>query len=115
MRQNISAGFYGDQIGYSRVVRVNNIVAVSGTAPVNADGTTAYSGDAYQQTKQCFLIAQAALEKVDASLEDTIRTRIMLTDINNWKDAAKAHAEIFQNIKPVCTFVEVKDLLITNG
>lgn len=111
MRKNISAGFFGDQIGYSRVVRVGNIIAVSGTAPVNADGTTAYPGDAYAQTMQCFQIAQTALEKVDASIEDTIRTRIMLTDINHWKEAAKAHSEIFKDIKPVCTFVEVKGFI----
>ncbi len=111
MRKNVSAGFYGDQIGYSRVVRVGNIVAVSGTAPVNADGTTAHVGDAYEQTKQCFKIMQTALEKVDARIEDTIRTRIMLTNINDWKEAARAHAEIFKDIKPVCTFVEVKGFI----
>lgn len=111
MRKNVSAGFYGDQIGYSRVVRVGNIVAVSGTAPVNADGTTAFVGDAYEQTKQCFKIMQTALEKVDARIEDAIRTRIMLTNINDWKEAARAHAEIFKDIKPVCTFVEVKGFI----
>lgn len=111
MRKNVSAGFYGDQIGYSRVVRVGNIVAVSGTAPVNTDGTTAYVGDAYEQTKQCFKIMQTALEKVDARIEDAIRTRIMLTNINDWKEAARAHAEIFKDIKPVCTFVEVKGFI----
>ncbi len=111
MRKNVSAGTYGDQIGFSRAVRIGNIVSVAGTAPISKDGLTLHQGDAYKQTKLCFQIAQEALETVDANIGDTIRTRIMLTNINNWKEAAKAHAEIFQTIKPVCTFVEVKGFI----
>ncbi|MBN1274575.1 MAG: RidA family protein [Candidatus Aminicenantes bacterium] len=99
---------YVNTIGFSRAVRIDNIIAVSGTAPLDPDGTTAYPGDAYAQTRSCLEIIKEAIKEAGGSLEDVIRTRIMLKDISIWKEAARAHGEFFSRIKPACTFVEVK-------
>jgi enamine deaminase RidA (YjgF/YER057c/UK114 family) len=108
-RRNISSGSpYEASIGFSRAVRVHNIISISGTAPIQPDGTTAYSEDVYGQTKYCLEIIQRSIEKAGGRLEDVIRTRIMLTDISRWREAAQAHGEFFSRIKPACTFVEVK-------
>lgn len=108
-RKNISAGSpYEKSIGFSRAVRVGNMVFVSGTAPIAPDGSTAHPGDVYEQTKYCLEIIRTAIEKAKGKLEDVIRTRIMLKDISRWREAAKAHGEYFSEIKPACTFVEVK-------
>jgi enamine deaminase RidA (YjgF/YER057c/UK114 family) len=95
-------------IGFSRAVKVGNIIAVAGTAAINPDGSTACPGDVYGQTKCCIGIMKKAIEEAGGRLEDVIRTRILLKDISNWEEAAKAHGEYFSDIKPVCTFVEVK-------
>ena len=108
-RRNISSGSpYEASIGFSRAVRVHNIISISGTAPIQPDGTTACSEDVYGQTKYCLEIIQRSIEKAGGRLEDVIRTRIMLTDISRWQEAAQAHGEFFSRIKPACTFVEVK-------
>lgn len=94
-------------VGFSRAIRVHNTIAVSGTAPLNENGTTAYPGDLYQQTKRCLHIIKEAIEAVDGKIGDVIRTRVFLTDMDRWEEAAKAHGEVFENIQPACTFVEV--------
>ncbi len=107
-RQNILSGSpFEDQIGFSRAVRLDNIISISGTAPIAADGSTVYPSDMYKQTKYCLEIIQQAIESAGGKLSNVIRTRILLTDISKWKDAAKAHGEVFSNIKPATTFVEV--------
>ena len=107
-KTHISTGSpFEKPIGFSRAVRIGNIIAVSGTAPIAADGSTACPGDVYGQTKHCLLIIKQAIEKAGASLQDIIRTRVMLTDITRWQEAAKAHGEFFAEIRPACTFVEV--------
>ncbi len=95
-------------IGFSRAVRVGNIISVAGTAAIAPDGSTACPDDVYGQTKCCFGIMKAAIEEAGGRLEDVIRTRIMLKDVSRWEEAAKAHSEFFSVIKPACTFVEVK-------
>jgi enamine deaminase RidA (YjgF/YER057c/UK114 family) len=95
------------QIGFSRAVRIGNIIAVSGTAPIKKDGSTAFKGDLYNQTKYCIEIIKQAIEQAGGKLENIIRTRIMLKDISIWKEVAKAHGEYFSEIKPACTFVEI--------
>ena len=112
MRKNISSGSpFEPKIGFSRAVRIGPHLAISGTAPIAANGEVAAPGDVYGQTKRCLEIAAAAIASADMSLEDTIRTRIMLTDISRWADAARAHGEVFGAIRPACTFVEVKGLI----
>lgn len=94
-------------IGFSRAVRVGDTIAVSGTAPIASDGNTAYPGDLYRQTRTCIEIVKDAIEKAGGRLEEVIRTRIMLTDISRWQEAARAHGEYFGDIRPASTFLEV--------
>ena len=108
-RKHISSGSpLEESIGFSRAVRIGHIISVSGTAPIGPDGSTAFPGNVYEQTKYCIEIIQKAIENAGGRLEDTVRTRVMLKDISTWAEAAKAHGECFSHIKPACTFVEVK-------
>lgn len=112
MRKLISSGSsFEPQIGFSRAVRVGNVVAVSGTAPIAPDGSVAAPGDLYGQTKRCFEILAEAIAKSGLTLDSVIRTRVMLTDISRWQEAARAHGEVFGKIRPASTFVEVKGLI----
>lgn len=108
VKQLISSGSpFEKPIGFSRAVRIGATIAVSGTAPIAPGGGTAYPGDLYRQTRTCIEIIEAAIEKAGGVLEDVIRTRIMLTDISQWQEAARAHGEFFAEIRPASTFVEV--------
>jgi len=107
-RQLISSGSpYEHHIGLSRAVRVGPIIAVSGTAPLHVDGTTAHLGDVYAQTKRCLEIMLNAIERAGGAREHVIRTRIMLVDIARWNEAAQAHGEVFAAVRPACTFVQI--------
>ena len=86
---------------------MGSTVAVAGTAPIGVDGKTVGIGDVYAQTSRCLDIAESALADVGASLSDVIRTRVMMTDLTHWRDAARAHGSRFADIKPVTTFVQV--------
>ena len=111
-RKNVSSGSkFEKPIGFSRAVRIGEMIAVSGTAPLLADGSTASKGDVYRQTKRCLEIMQKAIEDAGGNLEDVIRTRIMLVDISTWEKAARAHGEVFSEIRPACTFVEISGLI----
>ena len=108
MRENIASGSpLEPEIGFSRAVRVGPFLAVAGTAPIGNDGRTVGPGDVSAQTRRCIDIAERAIKSVDLSLDTVIRTRILLTDISRWRDAARAHGERFASIRPVTTFVEV--------
>ena len=98
-------------IGFSRAVRIGDMIAVAGTAPIAPDGTTAAPGDVYGQTKRCFDVALAAISAAGGLPQDVIRTRIMLTDISRWEESARAHGEVFADIRPACTFVEVSGFI----
>jgi enamine deaminase RidA (YjgF/YER057c/UK114 family) len=91
----------------SRAVRSGPYVCVAGTAPIAEGGGTAAPGDVYAQSVRCLDIAEQALQEADASLADVVRTRVMLTDIRQWREAARAHAQRFSHVRPACTFVEV--------
>lgn len=95
------------EIGFSRAVRIGNIIAVTGTAAIAQDGSVSSPGDVYGQAKRCLEIIKDALEQAGGSLNCVIKTRIMLVDMNTWQQAAKAHGEFFLDIQPACTFVEV--------
>lgn len=88
-------------------MRAGAHVAVAGTAPIEDDGATVGPGDVRAQTVRCFDIAERALAEAGASLADVTRTRMMLTDITRWEEAARAHGERFADVRPACTFVEV--------
>ena len=98
-------------VGYSRAVRVGNTIAVTGCASVDAAGQLVGEGDAYLQAQQCIKVIRTALEDAGAKLEDVVRTRMFVTDIEQWEDIARAHREAFGEIMPATTMVEVSRLI----
>ena len=111
-RKNISSGSpYEKTIGFSRAVRIGNRILVSGTAPIAEDGSPAFPGDVYNQTKRCLEIISGAIEEAGGTLLDVVRTRVFLTNADNWEEAGRAHGHFFQQTKPACTFVEVSRLI----
>ena len=112
IRKIVSSGSpLENEIGFSRACRIGSNIAISGTAPLSDKGDIVCKGDVYGQTKRCLEICLAALEEAGGVIECVIRTRIMLIDISTWELAAKAHGEVFNEIKPACTFVEVKGFI----
>lgn len=106
-RTNFTSGApWEDKVGYCRAVRIGNILEISGTTAVK-DGKVIHKGDAYLQTKRIMEIASETLAKAGATFSDVIRTRMFLTDINDWELVAKAHGEVFKSIKPATTLVGV--------
>ena len=107
-RKLISSGSpYEPIVGFSRAVRVGNFVAVGGTAPLGPDGKTVAPGDAAAQARRCIDIIREALERAGASIEDVVRTRILLKNIGDWEAAARVHGEYFRDIRPVDTIMQV--------
>ncbi|WP_259938314.1 RidA family protein [Sulfitobacter sp. M368] len=107
-RQLISNGNPMEKIvGFSRAVRVGSFVAVGGTAPVDANGKTVGIGDVFAQTTQCFEIIKAALEDAGSGLADIVRTRVILTDIDNWKEAIEARKKYCIDARPVDTIMAI--------
>lgn len=110
-RQNVSSGtVWEDIIGYSRAVRLNNIVEVAGTTAVAGDLIIGLD-DAYEQTKFILTKIEKALQEAGASMADVVRTRMFVTDISQWEEIGRAHGEFFGKIKPVTTMIEVKALI----
>jgi len=100
---------WGSPVGYSRATRVGNHVYVAGTAGVGEDGWPA--GDARAQTVRALEIIRQALEQVGAHLSDVVRTRIFVTDIGQWETIGRVHGEVFGDIRPAATMVEVRRLI----
>ncbi len=100
-----------DSVGYSRAIRVGNVIEVAGTTAANPDGSVIAPGDMYGQAKACIAIILASLEALDATPADVVRTRVFLKEISGWQDAARAHAEVFGDVKPASTFVQVTGFL----
>ena len=96
-----------DIVGFSRAVRVGPYITVGGTAPVDSDGKTVGIGDPSAQSRQCIEIIREALEKAGSGLNDVVRTRILLTRIDDWETVIKVRAEYFRKIKPVDTIMQV--------
>ncbi len=94
-------------VGFCRAVRVGPYISVGGTAPVDLDGKTVGVGDPAVQARRCLEIIQKALENAGSGMEDVVRTRVLLTNINNWKEVIEVRAEYFKDIRPVDTIMQV--------
>jgi len=107
-RTRVSSGsLFEAKVGFCRAIRVGNVIEIAGTAPIGPDRKTVGPGDAYAQTKRCLEIIAQALADAGADLRHVTRTRLMLTDITRWEEAARAHAEVFGDDRPVCTVMAV--------
>lgn len=107
-RQHISSGSpYEPRLGITRAVRTGPLIVIGGTAPIGPDGKTVAPGNAAAQARRCLEIIRVALEGLGADLSHVIRTRIILTRIADWEEVGKVHGEIFGNIRPVSTVMQV--------
>ena len=111
-RTNYSSGAkWEDIVGYSRAVRVGNIIEVTGTVAVDDDGEVAGNDDPYEQARFVIGKIEKVLQRAGASLKDVVRTRMFVTDISKWEEFGKAHGEFFKEIKPCTSMIEVSALI----
>ena len=104
-----SGSAWEPKMGYSRAVRKGNWIAVTGTVGVNADGT--YAPSMGEQARRSLAIIQAAIESLGGSMRDVIRTRMYVTNVSQWEEVAAVHGEIFGEIRPATTIVEIARLI----
>jgi enamine deaminase RidA (YjgF/YER057c/UK114 family) len=108
MRKLVSSGSpYEPKVGISRAVRAGSLVAVSGTAPLGPDGRTVGKNDPSIQARRCLEIIAAALEAAGSSVRHVVRTRTLLTRIDDWQAVAAVHGEFFGNVRPANTIMQV--------
>lgn len=111
-RQNVSSGTeWEPKVGYSRAVRVGREVHVSGTTATDDEGELVGEGDPYEQMKQTLSNVEKALTAAGASVEDVVRTRMFVTDIDRWEEIGRAHAETFGEVRPATSMVQVERLI----
>lgn len=106
-----SSAIWEDVIGYSRAVRVGNVIEIAGTASVR-NGQVIHPGDPYNQTKYIIQIIEHVLKRLDASLSDVVRTRVYLKHVADWEEVGRAHGEYFHEIKPASTMIAVSSMIV---
>jgi enamine deaminase RidA (YjgF/YER057c/UK114 family) len=110
-RRAYSGAPWEKEVGYCRALRAGNLVFVTGTAPVDDDGSVHAPGDAYAQARRCLEIIEKALSDVGATRRDVVRTRMFVTDASRWREIGRAHKEFFRGHPPTTTLVEVRSLI----
>ena len=110
-RRAFSGAPWESEVGYCRALRADNMIFVTGTAPVCEDGSVHAPGDAEAQTRRCLEIIAQALKELGAGLEHVTRTRMFVTDISRWEQIGRAHRAFFEEHPPATTMVEVKSLI----
>jgi enamine deaminase RidA (YjgF/YER057c/UK114 family) len=111
-RLNVPAGTkYEDIVGYSRAVRIGNLVEVAGTTATDDKGEIVGIDNPYEQTRFALAKIEKVLATAGATLKDVVRTRLLVTDIACWEEIGRAHGEVFKDIKPACTMVEIASLI----
>ena len=111
-RINISSGAkWEDIVGYSRAVRIGNVIEVAGTTAVDEEGKIIGANNPYEQTRFALAKIGKALQAAGASMKDVVRTRMFVADISKWEEVGRAHGEFFREIKPAASMIEVKGLI----
>ena len=111
-RINYSSGAkWEDIVGYSRAVKIGNLIEVTGTVAVDENNNVAGKNDAYEQTKFIIQKIERVLQQAGASLKDVVRTRMFVTDISRWEEYGRAHGEFFKDIKPCTSMIEISSLI----
>jgi len=111
-RERVSSGTEWEAtVGYSRAIRADGRVSVAGTTATDEDGDPVAPGDAYAQTAHALGLVADALDEAGAAIEDVVRTRLFVTDIDDWEAVGRAHGEVFGEVRPATTMVEVSRLI----
>jgi enamine deaminase RidA (YjgF/YER057c/UK114 family) len=111
-RTNYSSGaIWEDIVGYSRAVKIGNVIEVTGTVAVDENNLVVGKGNAYEQTRFVIQKIEKVLQQAGASLKDIVRTRMFVTDISRWEEYGKAHGEFFKDIKPCTSMIEISSLI----